>query len=112
MSRRQRPSRRPITAPPKPILFLPFGVAGAKELVAKCKAEKCSAEDALFAVVINHLKLSHYTDKDIEGVLANDNLSDQVNTWVEKNRRMLALGQGGVYAALEFTVSPPEVVGS
>ncbi len=112
MSNRRRSSRKPIAAPPKPILFLPFGVTGAKELVAKCNAEKCSAEDALLAVVISHLKLTHYTDKDIEWVLENDDLSDQVNTWVERNRRMLTLGQGGVYAALEFTVSPPEVVDS
>ncbi len=111
MSRRRRPSRKPATTPPKPILFVPFGATGLKALVAKCKADKCSAEDALLVTVIDHLKLNHYTDKDIEWVLENNNLADQVNTWVERNRTMLSLGQGGVYGTLKFFVSPPEVIG-
>ena len=112
MSRRRRPSRKVVSTPPKPVLFVPFGIKGLKTLIAKCKGDNILAENALLVTVIDHLKLNHYTDKDIEWVLENDNLADQVNTWVEKNRTMLSLGQGGVYGTLKFSVSPPEVVGS
>ena len=110
MSRRTRWSRKPVAPSSKPTLFVPFGVTGLKALVAKCKADKCSAEDALLVTVIDHLKLSRYSDKEIKQVLENDNLADQVNTWVKKNREMLSLGQGGVYATLKFSVTSQEIL--
>lgn len=109
MSRARRQSMIPRGPPPKPVIFVPFGVEGLKALVAKCKKEKLSAEDALLATVIDRLKLALYTEKDIEMVLEKDDLAEQGNTWVERNRRMLKIGQGGVYQTLKFSVSPRDV---
>ena len=103
---------RPQGPPLKPVISVPFGTEGLKALVTRCKKEKLSAEDALLATVIDKLKLGLYTDKDIERVLKEDNLVEQVNTWVEKNRRMLSLGQGGVYQTLSFSVSVRDVEGA
>ena len=100
---------RPTGPLPKPVIFIPFGTEGLKALVMKCKKEKVSAEEALLATVINKLKLGLYTEEDIEMVLEKDDLVEQVNTWVEKNRRMLSIGQGGVYETLKFSISPRDV---
>lgn len=107
--RRRERTRVPTSPPPKPVIFVPFGTEGLKTLVTRCKKEKLSAEDALLATVIDQLKLGLYTEKDIEMVLKEDNLVEQVNEWVGKNRRMLSLGRGGVYKTLKFSVSPRDV---
>ncbi len=112
MSRTRNRTVRPKGPPPKPIIFVPFGVEGLKTLVAKCKREKVSAEEALLATVIDQLKLGLYTEKDIERVLEEDDLAEQVNTWVKMNRKMLTFGRGGIYQTLKFSVSPRDVEGA
>ncbi len=90
-------------------LFVPFGVKGYNTLIRRCKDEKLFPEEVLLDVVVDQLKHRNYTEEDIERVLQQDNLSDQVTTWTEKNRKMLSFGQGGVYATLKFLVSPREI---
>lgn len=100
---------RAAEPPLKVSLSVPFGVKGWNTLMRRCKNEKISPEKGLLDEVIDHLTRRNYTEEDIERVLEQDNLSDQVTTWVERNRRMLSLGKGGVYATLKFSVSPREI---
>lgn len=100
---------RAVEPPLKVSLLVPFGVKGWKILMRRCKNEKISPEKALLDEVIDQLMRRNYTEEDIERVLEQDKLSDQVTTWVERNRRMLSLGQGGVYGTLKFFVSPREI---
>ena len=100
---------RAARTPPKAPLFIPFGVKGYNTLIRRCKKEKLSPEEVLLDVVIDQLKSRNYTEEDIERMLEQDSLPDQVTTWIEKIRRMLSFGQGGVYATLKFLVSPREI---
>ena len=95
--------------PPKVPLFVPFGVKGCNTLIKRCKKEKLSPEAVLLDEVIDQLRRHNYGEEEIERVLEKDNLSDQVTTWIERNRKMLSLGQGGVYGTLEFSVTPREI---
>lgn len=101
---------RAVEPPLKVSLLIPFGVKGWNILMRRCKNEKISPEKALLDEVINQLMRRNYTEEDVEQVLEKDNLSDQVTTWVEKNRRMLSFGKGGVYGTLKFSVSPREIL--
>ena len=100
---------RAARTPPKVPLFIPFGVKGYNTLIRRCKKEKLPPEAVLLDEVVDQLRRRNYGEKDIERVLEQDGLSDQVTTWVERNRKMLSFGQGGVYGTLKFLVSPREI---
>ncbi len=95
--------------PGKVPFFVPFGARGVKALITLCKKENISAEKALLQVVLDLLKNSKYTGEDIERVLERDNIHEQVAYWVDKNRKMLSLGRGGVYATLRFSISQRDI---
>lgn len=91
----------------KAVLYFPFGIDGAKQILKEWKDSKITLDEILLNRVVKNLKdRYYYTDKDIEFIKEHDDLEGQVNTWLDRNRRMLELGDGGLYQTLIFKISP------
>jgi len=105
----KNPQFKPIVQERLVDVHVPFGVEGLKAIHNTCKESGLSAEDVLLANVLHRLKLALYTKKDIERVLKEDDLAGQIIGQIEKNRKMLSFGEGGVYKTMKFRISPREI---